>query len=196
VGTGISVGTIIGGRLVRGVTGLAGEIGHTPAVELGPPCPCGLRGCLETVAAGPAVARMAREALAGGESSVLRADDVGPDAVYRAAAGGDPLAVGIAERVGVHLAHAIRSLVLLYGVDRVVIGGGMSRAGEPFLRPILDELDREQAASPLISHAFTPNPVELLPPDSDAGAWGAVVVARAGLRDAETPAPQEEVGNG
>ena len=196
VGTGISAGAIIGGRLVRGVTGLAGEIGHTQAVEQGPECPCGLRGCLETVAAGPAVARMAREALARGEASVLRADDVAPDAVYRAAAGGDPVASAIARRVGVHLAHAIRSLVLLYGVDRVVIGGGMSRAGEPFLRPILDELEREQAASPLIRHALTPNPVELLPPDSEAGAWGAVVVARAGLDGAGPTAPQEEVANG
>jgi hypothetical protein len=86
--------------------------------------------------------------------------------------------------------------VLLYGIDRVVVGGGMSRAGEPFLRPILDELDREKAASPLISHALTPSPVELLPPDSDAGAWGAAVVARSGLSDRVTAAPQGEVANG
>jgi glucokinase len=195
VGTGIAAAVILAGRLVRGVTGLAGEIGHTQAVEIGPACPCGLHGCLEVVAAGPAVARMAAEAVANGESSSLSTGATGPEAVYRAAADGDPVAVAIADRVGVHLARAIRGIVLSYGVNRVVIGGGLSRAGEPFLRPILDELEREQAASPLISHALTPNPVELLPPDSEPGAWGAVVVARARMRDGTTVAPEREVAD-
>jgi len=195
VGTGISAAVVIGGRLVRGVTGLAGEVGHTQAVEDGPVCRCGLRGCLEMVAAGPAVARIAGERLARGERSSLQAGATEADAVYRAAGEGDALAVGIAHDVGVHLARAIRGIVLLYGIDRVVIGGGMSRAGQPFLRPILEELEREQAASPLISHALTPNPVELLPPDADPGAWGAVVVARAGLRNRVPVAPEREVAD-
>lgn len=195
VGTGISAAVVIGGRLVRGVTGLAGEVGHTQAVEGGPACRCGLHGCLEMVAAGPAVARMADERLADGERSSLRVGATGADAIYRAAGEGDPLAVAIANDVGVHLARAIRAIVLLYGIDRVVIGGGMSRAGQPFLRPILDELEREQAASPLIRHALTPNPVELLPPDADPGAWGAVVVARAGLRNRVPVAPEGEVAD-
>jgi glucokinase len=186
VGTGISAAVILDGRLVRGARGLAGEIGHVMAVEDGPLCACGLRGCLEAVAGGPAVARMARDALARGERSTLGGDAIDGKAIYAAAAAGDPLARAIAERVGRHLAHAVRALVLSYGVPRVVVGGGMSRAGEPFLRPILDELEHEQAASPLVRQAFTPNPVELLPPDSDAGAWGAVTVARAGLRAAPT----------
>jgi glucokinase len=195
IGTGISAAVILSGRLVRGVTGLAGEVGHTQAVESGPACPCGLHGCLEAVAAGPAVARMAEEAVASGAATSLSEGATGPEAVYRAAAAGDAVALAIAARVGVHLARAIRGLVLSYGVNRVVIGGGMSRAGEPFLRPILDELEREQAASPLISHALTPNPVELLPADSDPGAWGAVVVARSGLRDGIAAVPEREVAD-
>jgi glucokinase len=183
VGTGISAAVVIAGRLVRGATGLAGEIGHTQAIEGGPACPCGLHGCLETVAAGPAVARMAADAVASGATTSLSRGETGPEAVYRAAAAGDGVALAIAARVGVHLARAIRAIALSYGIDRAVIGGGMSRAGEPFLRPILDELARERAASPLISHALAPNPVELLPEDSDPSAWGAVVVARSGLRD-------------
>lgn len=194
VGTGIAAAVVLAGRLVRGVSGLAGEIGHIQAVEDGPVCPCGLHGCLEAVAAGPAVARMAQEALAGGGPNSLKAG-AGPEAVYRAAAEGDPVALAIADRVGRHLAHAVRGLVLSYGVKRVVIGGGMSRAGEPFLRPILDELERERAASPLMTHALTPNPVELLPADSDPGAWGAVVVARSGLRDATSVALEREVAD-
>jgi glucokinase len=196
VGTGISAAVVIAGRLVRGATELAGEIGHTQAVEMGPACPCGLRGCLETVAAGPAVARMAHEALARGRESSLSSGAAGPEAVYQAAAAGDAVALEIADRVGTYLARAIRGIALSYGIDRVVIGGGMSRAGEPFLRPILAELERERAASPLISHALTPNPVELLASDSDPGAWGAVVVARSGLRDGTSVALEREVADG
>jgi glucokinase len=195
VGTGISAAVVIAGRLVRGVTGLAGEIGHTQAVESGPACPCGLSGCLEVVAAGPAVARMAQEAVANGETTLLSAGATGPEAVYGAAAAGDVVALAIADRVGVYLARAIRGISLSYGIDHVVIGGGMSRAGEPFLRPILDELERERAASPLISHALTPYAVELLPADSDPGAWGAVVVARSGLSNGTPVAPEREVAD-
>jgi glucokinase len=195
VGTGISAAVVIAGRLVRGVTGLAGEIGHTQAVESGPACPCGLSGCLEVVAAGPAVARMAQEAVANGETTSLSAGATGPEAVYGAAAAGDVVAVAIADRVGVYLARAIRGISLSYGIDHVVIGGGMSRAGQPFLLPILDELERERAASPLISHALTVNPVELLPADSDPGAWGAVVVARSGLSNGTPVAPEREVAD-
>ena len=196
VGTGISAAVVIDGRLVRGVTGLAGEVGHTQAVEDGPVCRCGLNGCLEMVAAGPAVARIAAERLARGERSSLQIGATEADLVYRAAAAGDPLAIAIADDVGIHLARAIRAIVLLYGVDRVVIGGGMSRAGQPFLTPILAELEREQAASPLIRHALTSNPVELLPPDADPGAWGAVVVARTGLANGSAVAPEREVTDG
>jgi predicted NBD/HSP70 family sugar kinase len=138
---------------------------------------------------------MATEAVASGATTSLSAGAMGAETVYRAAAAGDAVALAIADRVGVHLARAIRGIVLSYGVNRVVIGGGMSRAGEPFLRPILEELEREQAASPLISHALTPNPVELLPADSEPGAWGAVVVARSRLRDATAVAPEREVAD-
>jgi len=194
VGTGISAAVVIDGRLVRGVNGLAGEIGHTRAVADGPLCSCGLRGCLEMVAAGPAVARRAADAIARGEATSLAAG-AGPEQIFRAAAEGDPLATAIADEVGAHLARAVRTIVLLYGVDRVVIGGGMSRAGAPFLEPILAELKREMAASPLIAHAMAPTPVELLPNDADPGAWGAVVVARSRGGDGRA-APKGEVADG
>lgn len=57
IGTGISAGVVVGGALVRGATGMAGEIGHVVVAEEGPLCVCGQRGCLETVAAGPAIGR-------------------------------------------------------------------------------------------------------------------------------------------
>ncbi len=195
VGTGISAGIIVDDRLVRGVNGLAGEIGHTQVVADGPVCTCGLHGCLETVAAGPAVARLALEALeAGHVTTSLTAATA--EAVYAAAAAGDPIGQSIANRVGVHLADAIRTIVLLYGIDRVVVGGGLSRAGASFIEPIMAELERQQSASPLIRHALASHPVELLPPDADPGAWGAVVVARSRLGDGTSPGAGREVADG
>jgi predicted NBD/HSP70 family sugar kinase len=171
VGTGISAALVIDGRLLRGAIGLAGEIGHVVADPNGPPCVCGLRGCLEAMAAGPAVARMAVE---------LGLESAQPSDVFRAAQGGDPRACLIAETVGAHLGRAVRALILSFGVDRVVVGGGMARAGAPLFDPILAELDREQSSSPLARHALAGAHVELLA-DPQAGARGAVSVARAGL---------------
>lgn len=181
IGSGISVAVLTDGALLRGTTGLAGEIGHVTVAADGPLCACGLRGCLESVAAGPAVARILAEELGAGAASSL-ALGASPDDLFRAAARGDALAVRIADQVGAHLARAIRAIVLSFGVDRILIGGGMSRAGEPLLRPILAELERERAASALVREAVRPECIELLPADSDAGAQGAVLVARAGLQ--------------
>lgn len=175
VGTGIAAGLVLGGRLHRGANGLAGEIGHVVADPDGPLCACGLRGCLEAVASGPAIARQARE----------RGLDLDPAGVFVAAANGDSTARAIANELGRHLARAILGLALTYGVTEVVIGGGVSRAGVPFLDPILAALDDERAASELARAAIRPDAVQLLPADSDAGAWGAVTVARAGLRGRE-----------
>lgn len=171
VGTGISAAIVVDGRLLRGVRGLAGEIGHVVAAPEGPACVCGLRGCLEAVAAGPAVARLAREA-------GLAADD--PASVYRLAAAGDARALQITAEVGGHLARAVRALVLGFGVGRVVIGGGMARAGDAFIGPIQTALEAEESASPLVREAFIDTCIELLG-EPDAGARGAVLVARAGL---------------
>jgi hypothetical protein len=76
---------------------------------------------------------------------------------------------------GVHL------LALTYDVERIVLGGGVSHAGEPFMAPIRRELDRFRDASPLAREVLVPGLVELLPPGADAGAWGAVTVAREAL---------------
>ena len=99
--------------------------------------------------------------------------------VYRAAASGDPLATEIADAVGRRLAWAVHLLVMTYDVERVVLGGGVSHAGETFVLPIQRELDRMRAASALAREQLSPDIVELLPPGADAGAWGAVVIAAA-----------------
>ena len=103
--------------------------------------------------------------------------------VYRAAGAGDPVALEIADAVGRRLAWAVHLLVMAYDVERVVLGGGVSHAGETFVRPIQRELDRMRAASALAREQLAPEIVELLPPGADAGAWGAVVIAGAAWPD-------------
>ena len=71
IGTGISAGIVLDGALLRGDNGFAGEVGHVVADPDGVVCACGLRGCLETIAAGPAIGRQADEAIAAGRTTVL-----------------------------------------------------------------------------------------------------------------------------
>jgi predicted NBD/HSP70 family sugar kinase len=98
--------------------------------------------------------------------------------VYREAAAGDPLAMQIAEVAGRWVARAVHELVMTYDVRRVVLGGGVTGAGDTFLVPILRALDDLRAASELAREALSSDVVHLLPPDADAGAWGAVILAR------------------
>jgi len=98
--------------------------------------------------------------------------------VYEAASAGDPLAVGLVEDVGRQLAWAIHLLVMAYDVDRVVLGGGVSHAGETFMAPIRRELDRLRAASPIAGELLPVGVVEPLPVGADAGVLGAVAIAQ------------------
>jgi predicted NBD/HSP70 family sugar kinase len=175
VGTGIAAGVVIDGRLHRGARGLAGEIGHAIAEVGGPECACGQRGCLEALASGPSIAR--------------RAGAPDAKAVYDAAAAGDPAATALVEDVGRRLAWAVHVLVMTYDVERVVIGGGVSHAGATFAAPIQRELAKLRAASPQAAELLPADIVDVLPPESDAGAWGAVAVARAAARAAKDTSP-------
>jgi glucokinase len=177
VGTGISAGIVLDGRVLRGANGFAGEVGHVSADPADGRCVCGLIGCLEHVAAGPAIAHAARQAVAGGRASTL-GPDATPTDVFRAAEAGDTLASELATTFAERLARAIRGLVLTLGVNHVVIGGGVAGAGEALLRPVLEAIGRERAASPLVEAAFADARVEILPPQIEAGARGAAAIAR------------------
>ena len=177
IGTGISAGVVLEGDLLRGDNSFAGEVGHVVADPDGAVCACGLRGCLETIAAGPAIGRQADEALAAGRSTVLSPHSDAA-AVFRAGSAGDEVAVEITDRVADHLARAIRSLVLTLGVKRVVIGGGVAAAGPALLEPIRSRIADERAASPLAQAAMSGVTVELLSPTQAPGARGAAAIAR------------------
>jgi len=179
VGTGISAGVVIDGAVHRGTRGLAGEIGHIVVDADGPVCPCGLRGCLETIASGPAIARAAGDGTA--------AD------VYAAAAAGDPTATAVVDRAGAALARAIHGLVMTYDVERIVLGGGVSRGGAVFIDPILRELDAMRAASELATDMLPADVVAVSPDGGDVGTWGGISIARALISAVEGNARSEEV---
>ncbi len=143
VSTGIGGGVVLGGQLWRGSHGMAGEIGHMVVRPNGAPCTCGNRGCLEALAAGPAIARRAHEALAqaakpspllqlaGGDPAAITAE-----MVFRAARGGDPLAAQVVEQVAEDLGLAIAMLCSVVDPARVILGGGVAKAGEQLLQPV------------------------------------------------------------
>ena len=180
VGTGIAAGVVLDGELHRGARGLAGEIGHA-IVELGGPrCQCGQHGCLEAFASGPSIAR--------------RAGATSAKEVYERAAAGDPAALDLTDDVGRRLAWAIHTLVMTYDVQRVVVGGGVSHAGSPFEAPLRRELERLREASALAGELLPADIVDVLPPEAEAGAWGAVAMARTASA-ASTPQGSEVVSH-
>ncbi len=202
VGTGISAGVVLHGQLHRGVRGLAGEIGHVVLDPAGPVCQCGLHGCFEAVASGRAVGVQAEAALdAGAVSSLARHRPVTAIDVYREAAAGDALALQIADSAGRWVARAVHELVMTYDVRRVVLGGGVAGAGDTFLRPVLGALDELRSRSELAREALPSDVVHLLPPDADAGGWGAVILARSAAtavaaRSGPAVIPGREVATG
>lgn len=142
VSTGVGGGIIIADRLVHGVSGTAGEVGHMTIEINGPRCVCGNTGCLEVLASGKAIARAAREAVAAGRATSIL-DLAGGDVeaitsktVDDAAQRGDIVAREIFERAGFYIGVGVANLLNLLNPARVIIGGGVSRAGALLLEPI------------------------------------------------------------
>ncbi|MDQ3705179.1 MAG: ROK family protein [Chloroflexota bacterium] len=186
VGTGIAAGLVLDGKVYRGTHGMAGEVGHMIVEPDGPRCGCGARGCLEALAAGPAIARLGKAAARSSRDSLLRNySTVTAAAVYEAARAGDAAAQGVTRKAGRYLALAIQQLVMAYDAECIVLGGGVSREGEAFLQPILHELERLRQDSALAHELLQPYMIRLLPPDYEAGAWGAVALAGSGRANAQ-----------
>jgi len=153
IGTGIGGGLILDGRLFHGASDVAGEIGHTTIDSTGRRCKCGNYGCLEAYASGPAIAERAREALAGGEPSILPKlvnDDLGritAQLVYDAAKKDDAVARQVVRETANFLGAGVANLLNIFNPDVVVIAGGVTQAGAPLFEPLRAEVRRR---------AFTP----------------------------------------
>lgn len=120
-------GVMIGGFVVVGRTGNAGQVGHVLVPGFDEPCSCGGRGCLEAVAGGAALVRWANGQGWGGASL---------PALVSAANQGEPVPVAALERAGTALGAAITSVAALLDLDRVVIGGPLSQAGNSLWKPL------------------------------------------------------------
>lgn len=165
LGTGLAAGLVLGGELWRGASGVAGEIGHIPVDPAGPVCPCGQRGCLELYASGSAVARQWPSE-----------HPLPVRALFDAAEAGDADAARVRDRLLQGTAEAARILVLTVDVDDVVIGGGISRVGDPLLAGVRGVIARWEESSPFLASLGLAGRLRLLPVDFPAAAVGAAFV--------------------
>jgi predicted NBD/HSP70 family sugar kinase len=133
VSSGIGAGLVLGGRLHRGATGIAGEIGHVQVRADGAVCRCGNRGCLETVASGPALLSVLRPAhgpdlTVAGMLELAKAGDLGTQRVLNDA--------------GRSIGHALGDLCNSLNPAAIVVGGDLSAGGEPLVDGIREAVDR------------------------------------------------------
>ncbi|MBB2914480.1 glucokinase [Streptosporangium becharense] len=166
VSTGVGGGVVLDGEPYLGPTGNAGHIGHITVDRDGEPCPCGATGCLETIASGPS---MVRWALANG----WRAAAGHPDARALAsdAARGIPVARLAFQRAADALATAILTAAALFDLDEVVVGGGVSGAGDTLLTPLRQAVAKQAGLGFL--HRLTVTRTAL---ERDAGLYGAAAL--------------------
>jgi glucokinase len=177
IGTGIGGGLILDGKLYHGASDVAGEVGHTTLDSTGRRCKCGNYGCLEAYASGPAIADRAREALAGGEDSLmLRILDGDGDLsrltaqhVYEASKNGDDLAREVVRETARFIGTGVANLLNIFNPDVVVLAGGVAQAGEELFGPLRAEVRRRAFKSAVEACRIVPGAL-----GGSAGVVGAV----------------------
>jgi glucokinase len=166
LGTGLGCGLVFSGKLFRGVSGYAGELGHTVVEPAGRPCACGAVGCLETRVSASGIVQTAREAQFAGED--FTAEDV-----YNAAIQGDKTAFKVFQETGRFLGMACSNLINLLNPEAIVIGGGVMASGGLLLAAAQEEVNRRAFAPSAADCAIVQS--HLWP---DAGIVGAAMLAR------------------
>ncbi|MEY4019204.1 MAG: hypothetical protein RLZZ590_504 [Actinomycetota bacterium] len=184
IGTGVGGAVIVNGQMLRGGFGIAGELGHLRVVPNGKLCGCGQHGCLESYGSGTALLKAAKE-LAGSDLEIgarlreleAQAGELTGAQVYTAILEKDPGALQILTELGTWLGEAIGSLTAVLDPQVVVIGGGVSAAGDLLLNPI-----REAYLAHLPARGFRPE-LEIKGAEfvNDAGVVGAADLVRAAL---------------
>lgn len=144
---GIGLGLIIDGKMHQGSSGFAGEFGHIPLIDDGLLCHCGKRGCLETVASGMALSRMAKEGLKSGQSSILdkhsekELDNLQPRKIIDAALKGDQFAINLLSDVGINLGKGIAILIQLFNPELIILEGKFAEAKNFITTPIQQSIN-------------------------------------------------------
>ena len=170
LGTGVGGGIIVDGKIVTGHHGAGGEIGHANVDHHETEsCNCGNRGCLEQYASATGIVRMAKKELAAsGENSVLRdAEEISAKAVLDAFKENDPVAVATMEKVGEQLGGALAIICCVTDPETIVIGGGVSKAGQPLI-DCIRKYYREYAFE-----SCKDTPIVIATLGNDAGIYGA-----------------------
>lgn len=152
VGTGVGAGIILDHQLYHGTSFTAGEMGHTTIDVNGPKCSCGNYGCVEALTAGPAIAKRVQQAIRLGKKSVLEEmvngnlEEITGELVYRSAQQGDAVAIEVLEDTGRFLGIGIANLINTLNPTRIILTGGVSRAGN-FVLDSLKETVKARALS-------------------------------------------------
>ncbi|WP_077213968.1 ROK family glucokinase [Bacillus dakarensis] len=138
LGTGVGGGVIANGEIIQGVMGAAGEIGHVTSIPNGgAPCNCGKTGCLETIASATGIVRIVTEKFTNGNlqsgkllNTFQREGKITAKDVFDCARTGDAAALAVVEEVAFHLGMALANIANTLNPDKIIIGGGVSRAGD------------------------------------------------------------------
>lgn len=177
ISTGIGGGVIADGRLLLGARGLAGELGHLTIESNGPTCGCGIKGHIEAIAAGPAIARNATAQLEAGQLSALKETfnakgNITSVDIGIAALAGDELAISVIKEAGFNIGHHLADLAHAFNPEVFVLGGGVSLLGDLLFEPIKRSL-REHIMDPAYLDGVRVLPAAL---GDDAGLVGAMVL--------------------
>ncbi|MDQ0231976.1 ROK family glucokinase [Metabacillus malikii] len=173
LGTGVGGGLISNGEVIHGVYGAGGEIGHITVVpEGGAPCNCGKTGCIETIASATGIVRVAKEKVAtANEESILHkiveSGEITSKDVFDAAEQGDYLAKEIIDYVTFHLGLMLANVANGLNPEKIVIGGGVSKAGEPLISKVNHYFNK--FAFPRVAKAAT---IKVATLGNDAGVIG------------------------
>ena len=139
---GLGLGIIINGKLYSGKSGYSGEFGHLPIVDNGVLCSCGKQGCLETIVSATAIARIARQGIQNGKSSLIKElinndlEKIDISIIIEAANRGDQFAISIFSDVGYWLGKGIVYLIQIFNPELIVLGGRVAEASQFIAAPI------------------------------------------------------------
>jgi glucokinase len=181
IGTGVGGAIIVDGKLLRGGFGLAAELGHVPLNGGDRPCGCGQVGCIEPYGSGTSLLKAARQLAASGEAKGFRLAQLEEEngeltgaQVYQAIVEQDAGALELLSNLGTALGKTVAGICAVLDPEVVIIGGGVSAAGELILNPIRESYEKHLSAA-----AFRPHVrFAIAQFVNDAGVVGAADLAR------------------
>jgi len=157
--TGVGAGLVLNGKTYRGKDGLAGELGHVPISDSGIACSCGAVGCLESLCSASAIAERGKEwgwrprdgLNRPGDPSGEKPHDITAKEIVQAASEGDTAALHIVQEAARWLARGLLTVIRILNPDRIILGGGLTLAGQVLLAPLHQYLT--ELASPTIGYS-------------------------------------------